>query len=56
MSFGLINALTTFMDLMNGVFRDYLNSFVIVFIDDTFIYSNNEDDHGSLEVGFTSTL
>ena len=56
MSFGLTNALAAFMDLVNIVFRDYLDSFVIVFIDDTFIYSNNEDDHGSLEVGFTSTL
>ena len=36
-----------FMDLMNRVFRDYLDSFVIVFIDDIFIYSKNEDEHDS---------
>ena len=34
MSFGLTNASTTFIDLMNRVFRSYLDSFVIVFIDD----------------------
>ena len=39
MSFGLNNALVEFIDLMNIVFRDYFNSFVIVFIDDISIYS-----------------
>ena len=34
MSFGLTNAPAAFMDLMNRVFREYLDSFVIVFIDD----------------------
>ena len=47
MSFGLTNALAAFMDLMNRVFRDYLDSFVIVFIDDILIYSKNEDEHES---------
>ena len=45
MSFGLTNAPTAFMDLINRVFRDYFDSFVIVFIDDILIYSNNEDEH-----------
>ena len=39
MSFSLTNALTTFMDLMNRVFRFYLDSFVIVFIVDNLVYS-----------------
>ena len=39
MSFGFINAPAVFMDLMNSVFRDYLNSFMVVFIDDILIYS-----------------
>ena len=51
MSFGLTNAPTTFMDLMNMVFRNYLDSFVIVFIDDILVYSKNEGEHmGHLRV------
>ena len=39
------------MDLMNRVFQNYLDSFVIVFINDIFVYSKNEDDHmGHLRV------
>ncbi|KAF5454475.1 hypothetical protein F2P56_024135 [Juglans regia] len=39
MSFGLANAPTAFMDLMNRVFRPYLDSFVVVFLDDILIHS-----------------
>ncbi|XP_070022857.1 uncharacterized protein [Nicotiana sylvestris] len=39
MSFGLTNAPVAFMDLMNRVFRPYIDSFVIIFIDDILIYS-----------------
>jgi hypothetical protein len=45
MSFGLTNALAFFMYLMNSVFMDYLNKFVVVFIDDILIYSQNEKEH-----------
>ena len=45
MSFGLTNDLSPFMDLMNEVFRKYLDLFVIVFIDDILIYLRSEDDH-----------
>jgi hypothetical protein len=45
MSFGLINALTYFMYLMNKVFMQYLDKFVMVFIDDILIYSRSEEEH-----------
>ena len=45
MSFGLTNAPAAFMELMNRIFRPYLDSFVIVFIDDILIYSKSEADH-----------
>jgi hypothetical protein len=45
MSFGLTNAPTYFMNLMNKVFMEYLDRFVVVFIDDIFIYSKSESDH-----------
>jgi hypothetical protein len=45
MSFGLTNAPAYFMYLMNKVFMEYLNKFVIVFIDDILVYSRSEEEH-----------
>ncbi|XP_049388453.1 uncharacterized protein LOC125852779, partial [Solanum stenotomum] len=45
MSFGLTNAPAAFMDLMTRVFRPYLDSFVIVFIDDILVYSRSRSEH-----------
>jgi hypothetical protein len=45
MSFGLTNAPTYFMYLMNKVFMEYLNKFVMVFIDNILVYSRSEEEH-----------
>ena len=45
MSFGLTNAPVAFMDLMNRVFREYLDAFIIVFIDDILIYSKTKEEY-----------
>jgi hypothetical protein len=44
MYFGLTNALAYLMDLMNKVFMEYLNKFVIVFNDDVLVYSKSEEE------------
>jgi hypothetical protein len=45
MSFGLTNTLAYFMYLMNKVFMEYLDKFVMVFIDDILVYSRSEEEH-----------
>ncbi|KAK9142947.1 hypothetical protein Syun_012347 [Stephania yunnanensis] len=45
MPFGLTNAPAMFMDLMHRVMREYLDRFVIVFIDDILIYSGTREEH-----------
>jgi hypothetical protein len=45
MSFGFMNAPSYFMYLMNKVFMEYLDKFVMVFIDDILIYSKTKAEH-----------
>ena len=45
MSFGLTNAPAYFMNMMNKVFMEFLDKFIIVFIDDILVYPKNEEEH-----------
>ena len=45
MPIGLTNSLAVFMDLMNRVFREFLDQFVTVFIDDILVYAQTEEEH-----------
>ncbi|KAL0194547.1 hypothetical protein M9458_008119 [Cirrhinus mrigala] len=45
MPFGLSNSPSVFQSLINDIFQDMLNKFVIVYIDDILVYSENQQDH-----------
>ena len=45
MPFGVTNAPVQFMNMMNDLLGEYLDRFVLVFLDDILIYSANIDQH-----------
>jgi len=45
MPFGVTNILSVFMDYMNRIFHPYLDSFVVVFMDDILVYSKTREEH-----------
>ena len=55
-SFRLTNAPTALMDLMNRVFRPFLDRFVVLFIEDILVYSNDQKDHDKHIQGVLETL
>jgi hypothetical protein len=45
MPFGFINTLAIFQYLMNDIFQEFLDNFVVYYLDDILIFSKNEKDH-----------
>lgn len=43
--FGLTNALVTFFSLMNNIFQQYLDKFVLIFINEILVYFRNIEEH-----------
>ena len=55
MSFGLTNAPAYFMYMMNKVFMEYLDKFVVVFIDDILVFPKTEAEHEEVVCKATTT-
>jgi hypothetical protein len=45
MPFGLTNASVVFQHLMNDIFREYMDEFVVVYLDDILIFSKDQENH-----------
>ena len=48
MPFGVVNAPATFQAMMNTILRDFLDHWVVVYLDDILIYSENDKEHIAL--------
>ena len=53
MSFSLTNAPATCSRLMNSIFMEYLDKFVVVYLDDILIYSKSDEEHAEISVSFS---
>ena len=47
MPFGLTNAHAVFQHMANDIFRDFLDIFLIIYLDDLFIYSKTQEEHNA---------
>jgi hypothetical protein len=56
MPFGLTNRPAIFQHLMNDIFREYMDEFVVVYLDDILIFSKNQEDHNKHVRLVTTTL
>lgn len=56
MSFGLTNAPETFISLINGVFKTFIDSFVIVFFDDILVHTKSDEEHANYLVTLLGIL
>ena len=45
MPFGLTNALAVFQHMMNDIFWEYLDDFVVIYLDDILVFSKNKKEH-----------
>jgi Reverse transcriptase (RNA-dependent DNA polymerase) len=45
MSFGLTNVLAIYQALINNILREYLDDFIVIYLDDILIYSKNEKEY-----------
>jgi Reverse transcriptase (RNA-dependent DNA polymerase) len=45
MPFGLTNALATYQTLINNILREYLDDFIVIYLNNIFSYSKNEKEH-----------
>jgi hypothetical protein len=45
MPFGLTNSPATFCILMNNIFQEWFDDFVVIYIDDILVYNNSMEEH-----------